>query len=219
LEEVTRNLTGRIIAAHEEERARLARELHDDITQRLACMAVEAARIEKLTQTPSTGEALHGLREELVRMSKDVHALSYRLHPSVLAELGLAEAIKAECERFTQRHGITVKHVLEATPDALSHDASLCLFRVAQEALRNVACHAEASQVEISIRQQDDGLRLQVRDNGRGFDASIPATPPALGLLGMRERVRHLRGEFDIESAPGQGTSVLTWLPLAPRSP
>jgi signal transduction histidine kinase len=185
----------------------------------LACMAVEAARIETLTSTPSAGESLHGLRDELVRMSKDIHALSYRLHPSVLAELGLAEAIKAECERFTRQHGISVELALEAIPDSMNRDASLCLFRVAQEALRNVARHAGAGQVEISIRERDSGLQLEVRDNGDGFDATVPPTPPALGLSGMRERVRHLGGQFDVESAPRQGTSVLTWLPLARRSP
>jgi PAS domain S-box-containing protein len=219
LEEVTRHLTGRIIAAHEEERARLARELHDDITQRVACMAVEMARIEGLTPAPSVVESLQRLREELVRMSQDIHALSYRLHPTVLAELGLAEAIKAECERFTQRQAISVDLALDAIPESVPRDASLCLFRVAQEALRNVARHAGAGRVEISVRQRNGGLHLEVRDDGRGFDATGPPKPPALGLSGMRERVRHLRGELDIESAPRRGTSIRAWLPLARRSP
>ena len=219
LQEITRNLTGRIMAAHEEERARLARELHDDITQRLACMAVEAARIERLATTPSVGESLHGLRKELVRIGEDVHALSYRLHPTVLAELGLVEAIKAECERFTRQEAIPVELALDAIPESTSRDASLCLFRVAQEALRNVALHAESSRVEVSIRKRNDGLQLEVRDNGQGFDATVPPTPPALGLSGMRERVRHLDGQLEVESVPRQGTTVLAWLPPARRSP
>jgi PAS domain S-box-containing protein len=219
LEQVTRDLTGRIISAHEEERARLARELHDDITQRAACMAVELARVEAQTRNPVIGKSLHALRKELARMSEDVHALSYRLHPTVLAELGLAEAIKAECERFTQQQAISVELALDEIPESLPHDASLCLFRVAQEALRNVARHSGAGRVELSIRERDGGLQLVVRDDGQGFDATVPARPPALGLSGMRERVRHLGGRFDVESAPQRGSSVLTWLPLQRRSP
>jgi PAS domain S-box-containing protein len=219
LEEVARDLTGRIIAAHEEERARLARELHDDITQRVACMAVELARIQGESSDPSVGEALHGLRQELVRASADVHALSYRLHPTVLAELGLAEALKAECERFTRQQAISVELALDAIPDSLPGEESLCLFRVAQESLRNVARHAGAGRIEISFRQQGDGLQLEVRDDGQGFDAAVPPKPPTLGLSGMRERVRHLGGRFDVESEPGKGTCVVTWLPLARRSP
>jgi PAS domain S-box-containing protein len=219
LEEVTRNLTGRIIAAHEEERARLARELHDDITQRVACMSVEVARLEAQTSTPAIEESLHGLRKELARMGEDVHALSYRLHPSILAELGLTEAIRAECERFTRQHGIAVEFALDEVPESTPRDASLCLFRVAQEALRNVARHAGAGRVEVSIRERDGGLELEVRDDGQGFDATVPPNPPTLGLSGMRERVRHLGGQFDVESAPRRGTSVLTRLPLAGRSP
>jgi signal transduction histidine kinase len=133
--------------------------------------------------------------------------------------LGLAEAIKAECERFTQQHGISVDLALDEIPDSTSRDASLCLFRVAQEALRNIARHAGAGRVEISIQQRDSGLQLEVRDNGQGFDATVPPRAPALGLSGMQERVRHLGGQFDVESTPRRGTSVLTWLPLASRSP
>jgi PAS domain S-box-containing protein len=218
LEEVSRSLTGRVIAAHEAERARLARELHDDITQRVACMAVEVARIESLPPGSPFGESLHGLRVELVRMSKDVHALAYRLHPSVLAELGLAEAIKAECEGFTQQQSIAVDLALDSIPDCLPNDVSLCLFRVTQEALRNIARHSAAGNVEISVRQWDGGLQLGVHDDGQGFDATAPQKPPTLGLSGMRERVRHLDGQFDVESAPGLGTTILTWLPLERRS-
>jgi len=218
LEEVTRSLTGRIIAAHEEERARLARELHDDITQRVACMSVEVARLEAQTSTPAMEESLRGLRKDLARMGEDVHALSYRLHPSILAELGLTEAIRAECERFTRQHGIAVELTLEEVPDSMPPEASLCLFRVAQEALRNVARHSGARGVALTIAKQREGLQLEVRDDGQGFDATVPPRPPALGLSGMRERVRHLGGRLDVESTPLRGTSVLAWLPLARRS-
>jgi PAS domain S-box-containing protein len=217
LEEISRDLTGRIIAAHEEERARLARELHDAITQRAACMAVELARIDALSLAPPAGESLRGLRKELVRMSKDVHALSYRLHPAVLAELGLEVAIKTECEQFTRQQTICVDLALDTIPESISPDESLCLFRVTQEALQNAAKHACAGRVGISICERNGGLQLEVRDDGKGFDATVPPTPPALGLSGMRERVRHLQGELEIESTPGGGSSVRAWLPLERR--
>jgi len=218
LEDVSRSLTGRIIAAHEEERARLARELHDDITQRVACMSVEVAHLQSQTVTPAMEKSLRSLRKDLMRMGEDVHSLSYRLHPSILAELGLVEAIKAECERFVRQQGTSVELGLDSAPDSTPSDASLCLFRVAQEALRNVGRHAGASSVELTIREWNGGIQLMVRDDGKGFDPTVPPTAPALGLSGMRERVRHLGGRLDVESTPLRGTTILAWLPLASGS-
>ncbi|MFN8626222.1 MAG: ABC transporter substrate binding protein [Candidatus Binatia bacterium] len=212
-ETAARNFHGRLLLAHEEERARLARELHDDVTQRLACLAIDAGQIEMAPSGPTVSEAVGGIREGLVRLSEDIHALSYQLHPSTLDDLGLLTALKAECEHFSQRESIPVEVRLSEITESVPREAALCVFRVAQEALRNVGRHARARTVEIALRSLDRGLQLAIRDDGIGFDPKIQ-TGLHLGLASMRERVQLLGGELDIESAPGQGTTILAWVPL-----
>ncbi|MBL8541090.1 MAG: sensor histidine kinase [Betaproteobacteria bacterium] len=207
-------LAGHLLTAHEDERRRLARELHDDMTQRLARLAIDAARIERgASVAPAEGIA-RSLREELVRLSEDVHALSYRLHPSVLDELGLAAALQAECDRLSRQASIAVEVDVRDLPQPLPREPALCLFRVAQEALRNIARHAQAHAAVVSLAAFDGGLQLAVRDDGRGFDAARSNERPSLGQMSMRERVRLLGGKLDIESAPGHGTTVVAWVPL-----
>jgi signal transduction histidine kinase len=155
------------------------------------------------------------LREDLVRLSEDVHALSYRLHPAVLDELGLVEALKAECDRLSRRESVSVSTDMHDVPVALPADTALCLFRVAQEALRNAARHARASAVMVFLAPRGGGLQLAVCDDGSGFDPASHRQSPSLGIQSMRERVRLTGGELDIESTPGHGTTVVAWVPLA----
>ena len=204
-------LAGRLITAHEDERRRLARELHDDLTQRLARLAIDAGRMESAADAP---DGVRALREDLVRLSEDVHALSYRLHPSVLDDLGLVEALKAECDRVARRGDLRVEIEAGGVPAALPAEASLCLFRVAQEALSNTMRHAGASAVTVLLSSRSTGgLQIAVSDNGSGFDLERPRDRASLGLASMRERVRLLQGELDIESTPGRGTTVVAWVP------
>ncbi|HEX5865350.1 MAG TPA: MASE1 domain-containing protein, partial [Casimicrobiaceae bacterium] len=212
-EETSQKLSWRLLTAHEDERRRLARELHDDITQRLASLAIDAARFESI-EPRTYGEAPRSVHSELVRLSEDVHALSYRLHPSILDDLGLAEALKAECEHVSRREPVEVQVEVQHVPDGLPHDVALCIFRVAQEALRNVARHAGASVATVSLALKEGGLLLAVRDNGIGFDIDSTQSRPSLGRAGMGERVRLLGGTFHIKSTPGQGTTVSAWVPL-----
>jgi PAS domain S-box-containing protein len=211
-EQVARDFGGRLLQAQEAERARLARELHDDITQRLARLAIDAGRAE--SGSDSGNGSIRDLREGLVRLSEDIHALSYRLHPSILGDLGLAAALKAECERFSQQSAITAGVKLGELPALIPPDAALTLFRIAQEALRNVARHADSKVAAVLLRPLDSGLQLAVTDKGIGFDPARQRERPSLGLASMRERVRLLGGELEIESAPGQGTTILAWVPL-----
>jgi len=211
-ESAAQNLSQRLIRAHEEERSRLARELHDDLTQRVARMAIDVGRVERGGDPPPPGEVMRSVREGLVGLSEDIHALSYRLHPSILEELGLTEALKAECERFSRQESIPTSVSVRDLP-AVAPDAALCLFRVVQESLRNVARHAHARSVSISTRTLEEGLELAVRDDGVGMDRAR-RDYPSLGLASMRERVRLAGGEFEIDSAPGQGTTILVWVPL-----
>jgi signal transduction histidine kinase len=213
-ETAARGLHGRLIRAHEEERARLARDLHDDVTQRLARLAIDAAQVERLPSAPAASEAMGGLREGLVRLSEDIHALSYQLHPSMLEDLGLVVALKAECERFARQESIPVDVKLREIPELVRPETALCLFRVAQEALRNVGRHAKAHTVQVSLRSLDGGLQLALCDDGVGFDPTTERVGPHLGLASMYERVQLLGGELDVESAPGRGTTILAWVPL-----
>ncbi len=212
------DLSRRLIRAHEAERARLGRELHDDVTQRLAILAIDAGRVERGMDKVLVAETMRGIREGLVRLSEDIHALSYRLHPALLEDLGLAEALKAECERFTRQESVPVEVAVLDLPENVSPDAALCLFRVTQEALRNVARHAKASRVEVSVRvfslrTLNDNLQLVVHDDGIGFDPILPRARPSLGLESMRERVFLVDGQLHIESTIGQGTTILVTVP------
>jgi len=209
-----KNLAGRLITAHEDERRRLARDLHDDLTQRLARLAIDAGKIERSSPVANHDETGRSMREELVRLSEDVHALSYRLHPSLLDDLGLVEALNAECDGFSRRESIPVEFKPRDVPQDVRPETALCLFRVAQESLRNVARHAGARAVEVSLRKVDEGLEIAVRDNGTGFDSAQDRARPSLGLASMKERVHLLGGELDIDSEPGHGTTVIAWVRL-----
>ena len=207
-------LAGRLVTAHEDERRRVARELHDDVTQRLVGLTIEAAELETRARATPNGVAAHSIREGLVELGEDVHALSYRLHPSVIEDLGLLEALRIECDRVAHQGSLHVNFDCHDLPKKLPADTALCLFRVAQEALRNVERHARAKTVDVSVFRRDGGIGLAVRDNGAGFDASRTAERASLGLASMRERVRTLGGRLGIESRPGSGTSLSAWVPL-----
>ena len=213
VENELRDLSRRLIRAHEEERAILARELHDDVTQRLAVLAIDVGRVEEASSDGPQEAVMRSVREGLVSISEDIHSLAYQLHPSVLEELGLVEALRAECDRRARQGTLVLSVDLDPLPAAVGKDAAICLFRVAQEALNNVTRHAGASAASVTLRKMDDGLLLAVGDNGVGFDPLDPKRRRSLGLASMRERVELVDGSLDIESAPGRGTEVIAWVP------
>jgi signal transduction histidine kinase len=213
-EAAAHELSGRLINAQEEERSRLARELHDDVTQRLALLAIDAGREERKLPSPGGGAAMRTMREGLVRLSEDVHALSYRLHPSILEDLGLVEALRSEGERFSRTCSARLDVNARDIPDDLPRDVALSLFRIAQEGLRNIARHSAAKQAEVSLRRLDGGLQLVIRDDGAGFDPAQHRVRVSLGHASMRQRAFLLGGHVDIDSSPGHGTTILAWMPL-----
>ena len=213
-EDEARDLNGRLITAHEDERARLARALHDDVTQRLALLAIDAGHKEKGLGDTVAGHAMRSIRHDLVQLSEDVHALSYALHPAILEDLGLIEALKAECARFGAVEGILTSFRAPDNIDQAAKALSLCLYRVAQEALRNVARHSSASSVEVELRAVGSELELAVRDNGVGFDPTRKQARPSLGLAGMRQRLSLVDGELLIDTAPSNGTTIVARAPL-----
>ena len=203
-------MSGRLISAHEDERRRLAGELHDDLSQRLARLAIDASQLEAHADANGATTA-RSMRDDLIRISEDVHDLSYRLHPSIIDDLGLIAALRAECSRTERDSDLQVDVRVGAVPERISPDVALCLFRVAQEALYNVVRHARASTVDVSLDCVDDALHFVARDDGQGFAHEKRS---GLGLASMRERVRQLGGRFAVQSAPGRGTSVDAWVPL-----
>jgi signal transduction histidine kinase len=211
-------LIERLITAHEDERRFLARELHDDITQRLAGLAIDAAELPESGSTPTENEASRSFWEGLQQLSEDVHNLSYRLHPSVIDDLGLVEALKAECERVARVESMSVEVHADNLSQSLPKEVALGMYRVAQEALRNIGRHAKASAVQLSLALTDGGLRLAISDDGSGFDLGLHTRRPSLGHASMRERMRSLGGKLDIYSTLGAGTTVVAWVPI-PKAP
>ena len=204
-------LTQRLISAQEEERARLARELHDDLTQRLAAVAIDAGRLQRLA--PEAATLLERIKQQMAALSRDVHGLSRRLHPSALADLGLIAAIESECRAFFERGGAPVHFDYDPDVEELPPETQLGVYRIVQEALRNISRHADADEVSIELRKNGDGVLLRVADNGRGFDAAA-AAHSGLGLSSMEERSRILGGRLQVESAPGRGTVIVVHAPV-----
>ena len=209
-----RLLAGRLLQAQEDERRRIAREMHDDWTQRLAVLAIDAAKLEtQLDPSSNAHRQLQEMRGELVRLSEDVHALSRHLHPSILDDLGLVDALRSECASVTRREGVAVAYRSDDVTDSLPKDVALCVYRVAQEALRNVVKHAGTEEARVSLIRSGRELILTVQDRGVGFDAAEVRSRAGLGLSSMGERVRLVRGELSVDSEPGQGTTVTVRVP------
>jgi len=201
-EQRLRQLSARLITAQEEERSRLARDLHDDASQRLALLAIE------LDQLPA-----HALADSARALSADLHRMAHQLHPAILDKLGLLPAVRRFAEEVGQRHGVTVEVASDGWPDSLARDAALVLYRVMQEALQNAVRHSGAGRVEVSFRGGGSELVLRVADLGRGFEPERLQGAYGLGLAGMRERLRLVGGGLRIESVPRGGTIIEAWLP------
>jgi len=220
-EKELQSLTGRLILAQEEERRRLARELHDDLSQRLAVLAIEAGKAE--TSVKDGGDPilknLRNLRDRAIQISADVHAISRRLHPSILDDLGLLKAVESECSQFATREGIDVDLNARNVPEGLSKDVALSIYRIVQESLSNIAKHACACHIRVSLSETEGGLHLSVQDDGLGFDAAEVRKKSGLGLLSIRERVRLVHGKHRIVSEPGRGTAIEVTVPLKSKTP
>ena len=212
-------LSGRLINAQEDERARLASELHDDFSQRLAVLSLglETAA-EVVPESPA--EANRQLRELMNSASElgaDLHTLSHRLHSSTLERLGLAAGVAAFCKEFTAQRGIQVVLTQENVPRSVSPDVALCLFRIVQEGLRNVKKHSGAGNAQVRLDRVDNAIHLLISDKGQGFDLKEVADGQGLGLWSMRERVHLVGGRFEIRSETKKGTRIEVWAPLTKK--
>ena len=210
----TRDLAGRLISAQEEESHRIGRELHDSVGQYVADLALTMSALKRAPAVRAAGLEGEFLRlfDHTSNMFESVRALSHQLHPSILRHAGLVAATDSLCRAFRRQYEVDVVFdpgVVGPIPD----EASLCAYRVAQEALRNIAAHARARNVKVTLARNGDELLLSVVDDGRGFDTAT-ASARGLGLVSMQERVRLVHGSIDVVSEPNAGCRIIVHLPL-----
>ena len=203
----------RLIEAHEEERTWIARELHDDIVQRVALVAVELERCDQQAADATTGVHDH-IRQALFDLGNDIQSLSHRLHSSKLEYLGLVSAAQSFCRELTEQRKVRIEFKHSDIPAGIPKEISLCLFRVLQEALQNAVKHSAAPNFTVEVHGAKEGISLTVSDSGIGFDWQDAMNRRGLGLISMRERLRLVNGELSIQSAPGRGTIVFARVPL-----
>jgi signal transduction histidine kinase len=208
---------GRLIAAQESERHRIARELHDNLGQKLSllCLEIEGLGAQTGVLPAALAEGIASLSERARDIISDVHCLSHDLHPPKLELLGLSHAIAGLCHDVSSRCNVQIEFLQGVGSVCVSADAALCLFRVTQEALQNVVKHSRARTAIVYLTQAQQHIRLHVADDGKGF-AGSSHSGAGLGLLSMRERVHMAGGRIVIRSVPGQGTRVGVTLPTAP---
>ena len=212
-------LNERLMKAQEEERMRIAGELHDGVLQKITSLALELATAT--IGLPADSEPKAEVREvekKLIEVGTEIRQLSHELHPAVLQEAGLPAALSSYCEEFSKLRGIPIAYQADESVEELSPGAALCIYRIAQEALGNVAKHAHAKQVGVRLTRSDTRVCLVVSDDGVGFNADGSGKAGGLGLINMRERVRQLNGTFEFDSAPGRGTTVKAEVPFRPAS-
>jgi signal transduction histidine kinase len=207
-EKVLKQLSGRLIHATEEERKRLARELHDDFQQRLSLLSVG---LDVLCQkSPANGTSLHQqlktLAKDVQELAADVHNMSHRLHSSKLQVLGLKSALKEVCQQVSHQHNVDIQLQADELPLRLSDDLSLCFYRIAQEGLNNAVKHSHSSRIEVRLGNSGGRVWMRIKDFGVGFD--VTARADGIGLAAMRERLRLVGGALQIKSSPGVGTEL-----------
>jgi len=210
-----RDLAGRLIGAQEAERMRIARDIHDDYSQQLAAVAIGLSRIRQFPGgTDDVGAEIIRAQDRVAGVAEALRKLSHDLHPGLIQHIGLAQALQIYCEEFADRNAIETDFSVRGTIGALPQGVDVALYRVAQEALNNVARHAGATRVGVTLTIGHDSLELVIADDGRGFVRDTAAARQSLGLLSIEERVRAVGGTLDIASEPGRGTEVRVRVPL-----
>jgi PAS domain S-box-containing protein len=213
-------VSGQLIEAQEKERTRLARELHDDICQRLAMLSI---KMERAASDPGRGQKsiaakLEQFWKECSDLAGDVQALSHKLHPSILDNLGLAVAVKGFCREVSEQNEVVVEFVGKNIPNTLQREISLSLFRVVQEALHNAVKYSGEKYFQVRLEANGSEMELEVGDGGIGFDATSAKNGGGLGLVSMAERIHQVNGTFSIDSQPNAGTRIHARVPLAAQA-
>lgn len=204
------SLSGRLIEAQDEERKRIAREIHDDYNQRLALMAIDLEELGERVGDPTVDHRrrLAELWNRVSELGADLHSLSHRLHSSTLESLGLAAATEALCEEFSEQQGIRIEFTHENVPRHIEDDVALSFFRIVQEGLRNIKRHSGADRAEIHLQCLDNQLVLSIVDRGKGFNSGEPPSREGIGIRSMQERLRLIGGQLELHSRPTEGTCI-----------
>jgi signal transduction histidine kinase len=215
-EEALRDLGGRLIKAQEEERSRVARELHDDLNQRMALLSVELEQLSQRMPASKTNLRLsiNHVWERAQEISAEIHRVAYQLHPSKLDHLGLVAAVKSHCLELAAHHEIEIAFREQGSIGLLPNDVTLCLFRIVQESFRNIIKHSGARKASVVLVGGPNAISLSVSDTGRGFDVYSSESKSGLGLISMRERMRLVGGVICIHST-SRGTKIEASVPLA----
>jgi PAS domain S-box-containing protein len=220
VEDALSRLSRRLIEAQEQDRTRIARELHDDLGQRMALLQIGVEQIEHETAGLSSyaRDRLQNVVDIASELSSDLHNLSHQLHPVRLDLQGLVAAMGSLCGEVSKQHSMEINFVHHDVPDAIPEDVALCLFRVAQEALRNVVKHSSAIDATVELAGKGDEINLCISDCGAGFSAESVRSKAGLGLISMEERLRLVSGIFSIESDASHGTRIRARVPITPTA-
>jgi PAS domain S-box-containing protein len=210
------NVSGQLIEAQEKERSRIARDLHDDICQRLALLSMELGQVNRSSNgSPETmKKSLEDIRKHCSEIAGDVQALSHQLHSSKLDYLGIVSAMRGFCTELSKQHELNIEFSERNVPAQLPKDVSLCLFRIAQEALHNAVKYSGVSQFTVDLSGVEGAVQLMISDAGAGFDVEEAKKNRGLGLLSMQERIHLVHGTFSVESRRGHGTRIIAAVPF-----
>ena len=214
--ERARELAGKLISAQETERARIARDMHDDFNQQLAALAIGISHLRQRTAggPADLDNVLRTLHERTVALSEQVRNFSHDLHPGMLGHVGLAAALRGHCVHVTQQQGLTINFAASDDLSMVPREAAICVYRIVQEGLRNIVDHAGVKDASVSLMKTGDHLHLTILDCGRGFAPESAVASGGLGLLSMEERARAAGGSLTITSAHGRGTRLQVHLPV-----
>lgn len=216
-------LFGRLIAAQETERTRIARDLHDDVSQRVAALSIALSGLKrKLLGHADDGDtiaALNAMQHDAAALAEEIRHVSHELHPSALQHAGVVAALGAFCSQFSKVQQLPIR--FSSAPDlgTIHQDTALCLYRIAQEALHNVAKHAGAREVSVSLARDGNLVQLSIADDGKGFNPAAARHRTGLGLVSIDERARLLGGHVAVDTRPGGGTRIEVRLPGAVTPP
>jgi signal transduction histidine kinase len=209
------SLSPRLIEAHEAERSDVAGELRDDLNQRMALLQIGLAQLGRDVPglSPQARTQLHGLTEVATEIASSIHNLSHRLQPSLLDLLGPVASIERLGRKLSERHNQQIKFVHHGIPEQIPKDVTLCLYRITQEALRNVVKHSGAAEAEVELMGHDDRIELCIFDSGVGFSPESAKRTLGLGLISMQERLRLVGGQLSVQSEPSHGTRIRVRIP------